>query len=475
MTRMITDDQIQEGFEEAFKILETVGVHFWTEKSREILRKGGAKIEGERVFINRKMYDAAMKVTPRYTYSDKFPEAPIGVGPAFGNVPIIYDDLTGKFRRGTIDDLIKVHKIAQMDPRVSISDLAIIDPLGLNPDNILMSNVAVMLKYTNKYFSNGFRATYGNTPDKNLYGNLQNVIQLVKRYHGLAADSKKVIMDQGICPMAPLSYDIEALENLDAALAEGLPVSICPCTIANLTGPSSHVGVAIHDLAMCIIGTVYCQLRRPGTEVWWIGCSLVLDLRTLKPAGFPEGMLEKIYVYECSKSEGIPSCVAGIAPDTGYSDYQAGAEMVYAILMGFCLTESYTATIRPGKCGNSSCGNFRKIFYDEDIVGYINRGFKGITPVLPDDFYNELAEGVKNNIFIMQKTPKNYRKEHFLPKTFNRYCVSPDLAPEKIDIATRADIELKKRIEEYKPIELTKEQKKLLQPYLPESEKFTDI
>ena len=74
-------------------------------------------------------------------------------------------------------------------------------------------------------------------------------------------------MGQGICPMAPLSYDEESLINLTVLVEEEQDITIFPCTLSYMTGPESLLGVVVHDIAICLAGVVYIQMLKPGTGV----------------------------------------------------------------------------------------------------------------------------------------------------------------------------------------------------------------
>lgn len=64
------------------RVLSEIGVNFENERALEVFRKHGARVEGETVFIDEKMLDAALQAAPEkfMLYSSSYKNMEIGGG-----------------------------------------------------------------------------------------------------------------------------------------------------------------------------------------------------------------------------------------------------------------------------------------------------------------------------------------------------------------------------------------------------------
>ena len=61
---ILTRSQLEKIHETSLRILEQIGVDFSHAPAREVLKKGGAKIDGQRVFIPRRLVEEQIKKPP---------------------------------------------------------------------------------------------------------------------------------------------------------------------------------------------------------------------------------------------------------------------------------------------------------------------------------------------------------------------------------------------------------------------------
>lgn len=62
--RVVETEVLKQVHEATVEIFETVGIEFQLQDAVDILEQGGARAEGHRVFIPRKMLEAAIKMAP---------------------------------------------------------------------------------------------------------------------------------------------------------------------------------------------------------------------------------------------------------------------------------------------------------------------------------------------------------------------------------------------------------------------------
>jgi trimethylamine--corrinoid protein Co-methyltransferase len=214
--KLLNKKTIETIYEKATDILATVGVEFEMDSAIGLFKKNGAKVEGKRVFISPSLLTAALDSLPRVKYNPTHNKRLIAASP-FSNAPMILDDLTGGFRQGNVQDAVKMYQLAETNDLYESINPGVVDPEGNDSKDPYIGQIAMMLKYSDKFPGLSIRATKSNTKNGDVYTSAKKAIQLIKSIKG---DDSSPVMGQGICPLAPLSYDEESLINLTVLVDE---------------------------------------------------------------------------------------------------------------------------------------------------------------------------------------------------------------------------------------------------------------
>lgn len=214
--QLISRETIESIYEKAADILTTVGVEFEMDSALELFKNNGAKIEEKRVFISSSLLKAALDSLPRVKYIPKNNKRLVAATP-FSNAPMIRDDITCEFRRGNIQDAIKMYQLAETCDLYESINPGVSEPEGNDSEDPYIGQIAMMLKYSDKFPNICFRATKTNTKNSDVYTSAKRAIQLIKEIKG---DDSTPVMGQGISLNAPLSYDEESLLNLKVLVEE---------------------------------------------------------------------------------------------------------------------------------------------------------------------------------------------------------------------------------------------------------------
>lgn len=467
--RLLNQETVEEIHKKVLETLESVGMRFENSKAIELFQKHGARTEGNKVFITPNMVEDALRSFAAYEY------APVTqqriTGQLFFGVPMLLDDDMETYRPVTVADAVKMYKLGETSDLYEGSTIAIVDPHDNDSQDQYVGQMAMLLKHSDKYLTNGLRATALNSRNGDVYSSAYQAIKLVKDFHGINGDDE--IMTQIICPKSPFAYDDECLLNINAAVEQGQGVMLCPCSLTNLTGPSTILGINVHDLALSLAGIVYIQLLRPGTTVTLSTCSTPTDMHSIQPAyGTPEATLISIVFYEMCKFYKINCGICALLSDAAKVDYQSGMESIMTTLAPFQLTDIDIAYCYPGLMSAFYCGSFVKAIYDEELMRYVNRLFAGIRQEIDPNLLDSMKSAIDTNTFLIGRTSKEYKKDHYLTRIFSKYGVSLDADPEKTDIHRRALKEIDRRLEMYQLPGRSSEQKRLLQPWLPTQCKY---
>jgi trimethylamine---corrinoid protein Co-methyltransferase len=456
--------------EQAANILATIGVGFETDSARDLLKKHGATIHGKQVRIPSSLLEQALNLLPGHSGSLADKKRVAAASP-FGNAPMIRDDRTGQFRRGTIADAVKMYQLAQTSDLYESANPGVADPQGNDSEDPFLGQIAMMLKYSNLRPVIGLRATRSNTRHGDVRASAQKAIHLIKEIR--EADTLPV-MEQGICPMAPLSYDEECLINLEVLVEEAQGITISPCTLTFMTGPESLMGTVIHDIAISLAGIVYVQLLKPGTHVSLNCFSTMTDLKTMQPAyGSPEYLYAQIMFYEVCRLLQIDGTLCGCLSDSRENDFQGGFESCMTALAPFSLTDVQEVFCSPGLMASFAGACFTKMILDEEMLIQCNRLLQGLDLSMDPSLKDKLKKSLDTGSFLSIGSAALYRKEQRVTRIFDKTGIRTDPdGPQKGRVADNVSREIESRCAAYEPPARSRAQRSLLQKYLPTPFKY---
>ena len=464
MRKFVDEATLQDAYMMALDIIENAGIRFESEVVREQFKKRDARIEGDMVFIPRHLIEEALGSTPKQDYSTPSQKRVVAATP-FSNAPFLLDDETGTINRCSIDDAIKFYKINETSSLYECTNPGCADPLGNDAQDQFVAQIAMSLKYSDKYPSFGLRATASNSLNGDVYGSARKAFRLVREFYDTWDEP---VMTQGICPNPPLTYDRECLDNLRAAIDEKQAISIFPCSIGFMTAPETIMGIVVHDFAMALAGLVYIQLESPGHAVSLCEFSTISDIQTLQPNyGSTESVFIQVIFFELCKFLSIPCSICGSYSDGVAVDYQAGMEGLLTTMLPFSLTEVNEVWCYPGILAGFACASFHKAILDEEMLRYTNRMLQGVEMTLDPRLPEKLVAGRDAGNFLGIGSMKTYRRDNYMTKLFNKWGMSNLDKPEKTDLKFKVQKTIEDRMAAYELPERSDAQKKLLQLYLP--------
>lgn len=466
---LLNKETIETIFEKATDILETVGVEFDLESAQELFKKKGATVKGKKVFISPSLLKTALESLPRVKFTPTHHKRLVAASP-FSNAPMIRDDNTGIFRRGNIQDAIKMYQLAETCDLYESINPGVSEPEGNDSADPYIGQIAMMLKYSDKFPNICFRATKSNTKNNDVYTSAKRAIRLIKEIKG---DDSKPVMGQGICPMAPLSYDEESLINLTVLVEEEQDITIFPCTLSFMTGPESLLGIVVHDIAICLAGVVYIQLLKPGTAVSFSNYSTMTDMRTMQPVnGSPESLHIQIMFYEVCLHLEMNCVLCGCFSDGTRNDYQGGFESCFTSIAPFFMTRVEEIWCYPGVMAAFAGGSFKKMILDEELMINCNRILQGLNLTFDPKLKDKLSESLETKSFLTIGSPAIYRQEQRVGNIFDKQGIDPNNDPSEIRVDGNVSKEIQKRCEAYVLPNRSKAQIHQLQKYLPTQCKY---
>lgn len=463
MLKLLDKSAVEDLMDLCVEILETVGVKFQHDRALDLFRKAGASVEGVTVKIPHDLLERSLKLMPPAVYQPG--ERRVAAGAMFGNVPIVYDEEKKIFRQVTVDDAIKVYQLVETSDLYESSNPSAVDPIGLTGEDLYVTQIAFYLKYSKKYLANGLRSISKNAKNGNVYESARQGFRLVRDFYETYDEP---VVDQTVCPMPPLGYDRESLDNLFATLDEEQNLGICPCSLTGLTGPSSLYELVAHDAAMALAGVVLAQLVRPGVSVGLSDSSGATNMRTMQPTyGSVEATLIQCMFFEFCTYYNISCSLCGTLCDSPVPDYAAGVETMLSTFLPYYYSDIDNIWCNPGDVSGWRCGSFEKAILDEETMRNINRAFRPLTASVEKNFMERLAQAKEQGNFLTGRTPREYRRDHYLSTIFSKHGVPQADSSKDADVSYVIHREIESRLQQYRLPERTPEQKKLLNKYLP--------
>lgn len=399
------------------EILERTGVEVLDEEALELLRSGGAHVDGTRVRIPTSMVEKAIQSAPSRipfcavdnTYQLQLFRNNVYYGLGT-DLPRFTDPYTGELRDTVLKDVENVGKVAQ-----AAKNIDFVANLGLaqDVDNRIVDlyHLAALRKYCNK--PNWITATD--------YGNMKALIDMAAVSAG-GYDELKRRPTIGLYgePITPLINSKEATQKLLLCAEYSIPVTWASGIMGGATGPMTLAGTLVLGNAEGLSGLVMHQLKNPGAPFIYGVVASIMDMKTsVSCYGGAELPMMHMVVGQLGRFYGLPSYGTGGCTDSNVLDAQAGMEYMYS---NMCAALGGTNLVHDNAyLGAGLIGSLETILMNSDVIGCIKRMQEGIN-LDKDSFCLDLIDkvGPGGQYIAQSHTYKNFKKETWYPDYINR-------------------------------------------------------
>ncbi|MEG1185909.1 MAG: trimethylamine methyltransferase family protein [Eubacterium sp.] len=463
--QVMTPEKTEKIHEQSLKILKEIGVQFEHEKVLAIFKEHGAKVDGNRVYLDEATIAHYMTMIPKsFVVKSSKGDSSYGTGechkmPGAGN---IYIQDKGVIRKMNNDDMIDQFKLSDTSKVLDTNFLNFFpDQTNFTAEQKIYGTMATHLKYSNKIspfnFPNVFQLD-------DIHDAFAKGIQLIKNFEDNHDDPVCIV---SINTLSPLCYDHDPLEKMMITIEENQPIWISPCGMPLLTAPASLYGMMSMTNAETLAGLVLSQMLKPGTPCIYGNTSGSTNLKTIQLCiGSSETALVTYATKALANYYGLPCRAGGGLSDAKDFDFQAGSESTMMI--------QSTLDARPdiifhacGILGSFNIVSFEKCLADEEIYKMSERLLRGIDCSDEKNCFETIAKTGPRGTFLKGRTPKMYKEEFMMATYFNKDDPNQWQQHGSISIRESIDTAVKNRIHSYTPPQITKTQEKLLAPYLP--------
>ena len=372
----LTQEQVERIHQASLAVLERTGVHVENVEALELYRRGGARVEGNRVTISASMVEAALDTAPsRVLLAGRDPAQDValegkrvyaGTG---GSPTVVLDPGADAVRPATLRDLADLARLADA---LECCDFIVVP---LHPTDIPEEDVPV-----NRYYACLTNST------KHVMGGVGSVegARAVIEMGTLIAGGPDRLQERPFISaitswmVSPLHLDTGVTGILIEWCKRGLPVALSSAPMAGSTSPVTLAGTLTQLNAEQLSGVVLTQLVRPGTPVLAGYIPGVADMRT---GGYLGGAVEfgmmQAAAAQLSHFYRVPIYCSGGMTDAKLPDAQAGYEKMSTLLLAAMGGANYIHHAI-GMLTNMSVASLEQAIIDDEIVGVAMRVLRGV-------------------------------------------------------------------------------------------------
>ncbi|MDR1248891.1 MAG: trimethylamine methyltransferase family protein, partial [Treponema sp.] len=275
--QVVTQNDIERIHETSLRIMEEVGVVFSYEPARNILAKGGAKVDGKTVRFPPEMVERNLKLIPSsFKLHARNPKKDVEIntrdtvyaGPE--GPPFVLDLDKGR-RSSTLEDFKNLAKLCQMLDNIGVQGQAYCEPNDVEVKMRHLELTYYALKYNEKPLMGSVLG----------YQDAKDCIEMMAIAHGgIDAIKARPVITSIPCSLTPLSYDDKMAGAIIAYAEYGQPQLVNSLSIAGATNLTTIAGAIALQNAEVLAGIVLAQLVNPGTPIMYGASGSNADMRT---------------------------------------------------------------------------------------------------------------------------------------------------------------------------------------------------
>lgn len=398
-------DAIHSG---SLEILERIGIDVRDEKAREVLAKGGAKVDGIRVRIPEHVVAKALAVTPKrmilYDRNGKVTMRAEKYNSYFGggsDCLNILDHRTGERRRPTLLDVKEAVILQDALPEIDFVMSAVL-PADVDQNVYDRYQMEVMLNNTTKpivFVSPDFEGTRAAIEMCEIVAGGEDAFQ------------RKPFATSYINVTAGMLANEEATQRCMYLAEKGLPLLWIPLNIGGANSPTTTAGCMASMNAGTLLGIVLAQLVNEGTPVAVPGWN-----------GGPYNLQTMVGSYVLADEQGVATSIGryydlpvfGLAgsTDSKVLDHQTGAEAVFSLISALFYGGNINHDV--GFMDSGLQYSFQLLAMCNEHLGFLRASTKG---VLTDDEHLALDVieelGPEGDYLSHDHTYKHYKDAYY--------------------------------------------------------------
>jgi trimethylamine--corrinoid protein Co-methyltransferase len=410
----LSQRQCMKIHEAALFILERTGVIFQCQEAIDILRKGGAKVDGERIFIPPPLVEWALKTVPKeFTMYDQEGNSKFIVGGRhclFGpgsDCLNLLDHRTGERRSPVTRDLMELVTLCDFLPNIDFL-MSMVIPTDFPRSVADRIQMEIMLTYSNK-------------PIIAVSFSYEGTIDILKMAEIVAGGEENLrnrpFVIHYIQPVRALVHNEDTVQKLIYTAKKGLPCIYLVSAIMGISSPITTAGYQAMGCAGQLAALVLSQLIREGTPfIVRGGRVVVVDMKTMLATFADPG--NRIFSSDMAHFYNLPSFGTAGCSDSKLMDWQAVAEASLTLMADALVGANLIHDVGYIEAGVTYSAEM--LVLCDEIISWI-KAFKKGAPVNEETLALDLIDklGFKGDFLTTDHTFRHFR-EQWEPRLFDR-------------------------------------------------------
>jgi len=362
-------------------LLEEIGIDFREDpEALEILKAGGAELDGERVRFPRGMCRSLIQehAPSEFTQYARNPARNVVIGgdrtvfaPGYGS-PFVRD-LEGGRRYGTLEDFNNFVKLAYSSPWMHHSGGTVCEPVDLPVNKRHLDMIYSHIVLSDKPFMGSVTA-----PER-----ASDAVELVRILFGddftdPATGNPKTCLVSLINANSPMTFDATMLGAAKVYARTNQACIVSPFILAGAMSPVTVAGAAAQILAESLAGMSFLQLVNPGAPVVFGSFAASISMQSGAPTfGTPEPALVLYTVAALARRLGVPFRSGGNLCASKIPDAQAAKESANT-LTPTCMAGTNFVLHAAGWLEGGLTMGYEKFIIDHDHLGMMHTLLGGI-------------------------------------------------------------------------------------------------
>lgn len=464
----LDEEQIRKLDDASMAILEEVGIVFRDPIALADWKRAGAKVEGERVYLDRGLVRELISSIPSsFTYHARNPAKNVPLGgdrsifvPMTG-APFLRD-LDNERRNPTLADLAMFHKLSHMLPALHSSAHHIVEPYDHPISHRHLRITYSSIKHSDKTFM-------GMTTSPK---NAEDVMEMCAILFGEDYLETHPVTTGNCNGNSPLVWDETMLGAMRAFSKRNQPVLCSPFVLGGANTPASVVPAVAQLNAEALSALAYTQVIRKGAPAIYGHYLSTVSMKSGAPmAGTPEISLMNFMIGQMARFYDVPWRTSGSLGGAKTFDAQAGYESAATLSAVIHSGANYIWHAAGWNEAGMHC-SVAKFIVDAEQCAMAYRMAEGPRW---DDFDEGLAAirdvGPGGHYLGHPHTQENFQRAFFMPETFDNNSIEQWKAEGEVEITERALGIARKLLSEYQEPALETAKNEALLDYIARRER----
>lgn len=463
-TYELTNEEGTETIHQAsLEILSDIGIDFYDEEAKAILKEHGAKVEDDTVFFDREMVDEYVSKAPsQFTQLARNEENNVVIGGNYACFAPVYGppnvmDLERGRREATLADFQNFVKLAYLTPYLHHSGGTVVEPTDEPTHTRHLDMVYSHIKYSDKPFMGSVTSAQ----------NAEDSVKMAEILFGADTIRESPALLSLINISSPRRLDDRMLGALKVYARARQAVIITPFVLSGAMAPVGVAGTVAQLNAEVLAGIALAQMINPGTPVIYGMFQTNIDLQSGAPVfGSPESQLALFAGAQLARRYNLPFRSGGMFASSKIPDAQSAYESVMVMLTTVLAGVNFVLHAA-GWLESGLTAGYEKFVMDCELLGMFHKLSQGL-----DLSENGMAmEGIREvppggHHLGTAHTIRNFRTAFFRSDLFDYNSYEQWQEEGGQSAAQRAHAVYKKRLQSYEAPELDEAIDEELQEYI---------